>query len=109
MYEKLINDILEHDNFFKFIPDPIGKLGASINLRLFIAVTMIREGITAFSMVKEAHQSAPHNRKCMKRFCKAIVNLYENEWLRHSSEARILEIESMYRKLGFRRFIDVVD
>lgn len=77
MYEKIRSAIMELDDFFKCTPDAAGRLGAPISLCLYTFITMVHKKKTTFSKARKLSQLEPQNMKCMKRFCKAIVNLYE--------------------------------
>lgn len=100
---------MEHDDFFKCLPDATGKRRARTDLRTYTAINMIRKGRTAFSMAEEVRQFEPQNMKCMKKLCKGVWDLYESEWLRRTNEAEIVQIESRYRKMGFPGCIGAVD
>jgi hypothetical protein len=49
------------------------------------------------------------NAQCVKKFCAAVVELFEGQWLRLPTMDDIREIEIQYRKLGFPGGIGCLD
>lgn len=100
IYETIRTELIEYEPFFRQQRHATSMQGATADAKMTAALRMPTEARSAFSLVEFLRFSEPLILKSMKRFCRCIVALYEDEWLRSPHLADLSNIEARYSSLG---------
>jgi Plant transposon protein len=110
VYERIRDKlILWHDKYFVERVDCCGVGGASADQKLWAAVRQLSYGVPADAVSEYGRLAESTNAQCLKKFCAAVVELFEEQWLRFPTMDDIREIEIRYRKLRFPGCIGCLD
>ncbi|XP_020243470.1 uncharacterized protein LOC109821719 [Asparagus officinalis] len=82
LFLRIVEAVREHDNFFVQKMDGVGKLGLSILQRVTSAFCMLAYGTSADSTDEYVRIGESTTNVCLKRFCRTIVEVYGDEYLR---------------------------
>jgi hypothetical protein len=95
--------------YFTQKTDACGALGASTDQKLWSAFRMLSLGIPADAAVEYGRLAESTNAECLKLFARAIVEIFETEWLRVMTMDDAKYTAAHYRGLGFPGCIGCVD
>jgi Plant transposon protein len=109
VYARVKREILECDDYFEQRSDAVGKEGATTDQKLCIALRLLGQGIGSDSVVEVSRLSESTAAQCLKRFSKAVVCSFGNEFLRLPSAVDLSKIEASYCKMGLTGCIGAVD
>ncbi|CDF36381.1 unnamed protein product [Chondrus crispus] len=109
VYEEVRDAVLQADDYFVQSRDATGRLGATLDQKIMSALRQLTCGISADAVTEIVGLMESSNAVCLKRFCEAIVDTYDAEWLRSPDEHEIQEIEAAYKTLGFPGCLDCLD
>ncbi|KAL6269417.1 hypothetical protein ACE6H2_026328 [Prunus campanulata] len=91
MRRELLNRIMEQivpfDDYFKQKPDATGKLGFSPQVKMTIAMRILAYGTAADLNDDYLKMAETTSFEACKRFCHAVNNLYGAEYLRKPMRA----------------------
>jgi Plant transposon protein len=87
-------------------PDAAGVMG---DQKFTSALRQLRYRASSDSLVENRRLSKSLNARCLKRFCKAVVDSLKGEYLRLPSEEELCEIEAEYARLRFPGCTGCVD
>ncbi|XP_020266414.1 uncharacterized protein LOC109841902 [Asparagus officinalis] len=82
LFLRIVEAVREHDNFFVQKMDGVGKLGLSTLQKVTSAFRMLAYGTSADSTDEYVRIGESTAIVCLKRFCRAIVEVYGDEYLR---------------------------
>jgi hypothetical protein len=110
VYERIKAGITASDEkYFTQRADAVGKLGATTDQKLCVALRLLGQGIGTDSVVEVSRLSESTSAKCLKRFCAAIVRVFGDQYLRLPSANDLKCIEATYCKLGLPGCIGAID
>lgn len=109
LFEKVVQDLENHDTFFKQKRDATGKMGASCLQKCTSAIRQLALGICADATDEYCKVSESLARKSLLQFCKGICNLYSSQALRDPTEADIDDILAENEERGFPGMIGSID
>jgi hypothetical protein len=89
--------------------DACGALGASTGQKLWSAFRMLSLGIPADAAVEHGSLAESTNAECLKLFARAIVEIFETEWLSVMTMDDAKDTAAHYRGLGCPGCICCVD
>ncbi|XP_020243682.1 uncharacterized protein LOC109821936 [Asparagus officinalis] len=82
LFLRIVEAVRDHDNFFVQKMDGVGKLGLSTLQKVTSAFRMLAYGTSADSTDEYVRIGESTAIVCLKRFCRAIVEVYGDEYLR---------------------------
>jgi hypothetical protein len=85
LFNKLLTEIPQANSYFSQKADCTGKIGASERQKLFAAIKMLADGISADSKDEYCQLAESTVLVCMRHFCQTIAMLYEKQYLRQPS------------------------
>jgi hypothetical protein len=109
VYARVKFGVLECDSSFEQRRDAVGKLGASTDQKLRIALRLLGTGIGADSVVEVSRLSESTPANCLKNFSRAVVKQFGSKYLRLPSTTDLSLVEATYCKLGLPGCIGAVD
>jgi hypothetical protein len=114
MYEGVREKLLKWEDaargmYFTQKIDACGYFGASTDQKLWSAFRMLSLGISADAAVEYGRLAESTNAECLKLFARAIVEIFETEWLRVMTIDDAKDSAAQYRGLGFPGCIGCVD
>jgi len=109
LFNKLMNDIVNHDSWFRQKKDAVGKLGAHPLLKLTAALRMLAYGVSADAISEYTRLSESTVMESMKRFCKSVIELYEHEYLRSPTASELKTIMETNARLDWPGMLASLD
>ncbi|KAH9153643.1 hypothetical protein AeRB84_004144 [Aphanomyces euteiches] len=82
VFHRVCQDIVRTDPRLRRLKDATGKYGASTNQKVTAALRVLGYGITADAVDEYCRIAESTAMVCVKRYCKAIVETYESQYLR---------------------------
>ncbi|XP_020256304.1 uncharacterized protein LOC109833153 [Asparagus officinalis] len=82
LFLRIVEAVREHDNFFVQKMDGVGKLRLSTLQKVTSAFRMLAYGTSADSTDEYVRIGESTAIVCLKRFCRAVVEVYGDEYLR---------------------------
>ncbi|XP_020272418.1 uncharacterized protein LOC109847598 [Asparagus officinalis] len=82
LFLRIVEAVRDHDNFFVQKMDGVGKLGLSTLQKVTSAFRMLAYGTSADSTDEYVRIGESTAIVCLKRFCRATVEVYGDEYLR---------------------------
>ncbi|XP_042981873.1 uncharacterized protein LOC122311390 [Carya illinoinensis] len=83
-------EVVSHDDYFVQKRDASGRLGLSSLQKMTAAIRMLAYGVTADLMDEYIKIEESTVRQSMKKFVKAIVSIFGNEYLRSPNSNNIV-------------------
>jgi hypothetical protein len=83
LFDSIVEDVTEHDNYFTQKEDACCKLGFTPIQKIRSAVRLLTSGVVANEHNDKYCMAATTGIKYMKRFCDAMVEVYDKVVLRH--------------------------
>lgn len=101
LYETIREDVCSVDPYFVQSFDAASVAGSTTDQKLTSAFRQIYQALSADAVVEYVRLQLSTNIECLKRFCRAAVNRFEGEWLRHPNTENIKSNEKSYNAMGF--------
>ena len=97
LFEDIVRQLAENDDFFRQKADAVGNLGFLPEQKATAALRMLAYGSSADQLDEVIRTAESIALKCLERFCIGIVEAFGEEYLRsptHEDLNKILEVNS---------------
>ncbi|XP_062026482.1 uncharacterized protein LOC133742819 [Rosa rugosa] len=109
LFHQIAEAVKDHDNFFVQQCDGIGKLGLS-SLQKFTAVfRMLAYGVPADALDEYLKIGESTAIRCMKRFCRAVIEVFGNRYLRTPNAENVARLFYICEERGFPGMLGGLD
>jgi Plant transposon protein len=109
LYERVRAGVLEVDSYFEQRPDAAGVMGASADQKITAAMRQLAYGYPTDAAAELVRVSESLASESLIRFCRAVREKFEPDYLRRPNKDELREIEQHYASLGFPCCIGCVD
>jgi hypothetical protein len=109
LFLRICNDVSKADRYLGQLKDATGKPGPSAEQKVTSALRMLAYGIAADAVDEYCRVGESTALQCMKRFCAAIVNVYEARYLRAPSADDVANILHTNALRGFPGMLGSID
>lgn len=109
LMKQIIEKVSLHDPFFQRRPNCTGKFGASPLQKITAAIRQMAYGTSADATDEYCRISDTLARISLKRFAKAVNDIYGKEFLRPPNEEEIDKLMKMNEKRGFPGMLGSLD
>ena len=89
--------------------DALGKLGLSSIQKVTAAIRQLAYGSAADQVDEYVRIGESTAMECLKRFCKAVVEIYEEQYLREPNEEDVRRLLAINRERGFPGMLGSLD
>ncbi|KAE9334033.1 hypothetical protein PR003_g13713 [Phytophthora rubi] len=101
VFDRLMNGVLEMDDYFRQKPDATGKLGLSPLQKVTAVLRMYRYGVAADATDEYVRLGESTATEAFQRFTKAVLNKFGSEYLREPTAADIQHHTRINEQRGF--------
>ncbi|XP_020271170.1 uncharacterized protein LOC109846356 [Asparagus officinalis] len=108
-YCRRCTSVREHDNYFVQKVDGVGQLGLSTLQKVIAVFRMLAYGAPADSTDEYVRIGESTVIECLKRFCRAIVEVYEDEYLRSPNTDDVARLLQKCEERGFPGMLGSLD
>ncbi|KAI7945050.1 hypothetical protein MJO28_010745 [Puccinia striiformis f. sp. tritici] len=109
LFLKIVNDVTEYDQYFVRKADAAGKLGLYSLQKITSALRILADGEAADRNDEYLRIGESTSHKSLERFCKAIIAIYGDEYLREPNEADTKRLLLINKKGGFPGMLGSLD
>ncbi|XP_020242659.1 uncharacterized protein LOC109820874 [Asparagus officinalis] len=109
LFLRIVEAVRDHDNFFVQKMDGVGKLGLSTLQKVTSAFRMLAYGTSADSTDEYVRIGESTAIVCLKRFCRAIVEVYGDEYLRTPNVDDVARLLQKGEERGFPGMLGSLD
>lgn len=109
LFMKIVKDVSAANLNFVQRPDATGKLGLTTLQKCTAAIRQLAYGTPADAMDEYCRMSESTARNCMMEFCRTIVDIYGNEYLRSPNEKDIRRLVKEGQNRGFPGMLGSLD
>lgn len=109
LFIRLCERITDHDVFFQQNRDCTGKEGIHPYMKIIAAMRVLSYGCSADSLDENLEISETVILKCVKRFCKAVIEVFGEEYLRAPTEEDIETLLEENAARGFPGMVGSID
>ncbi|XP_008227115.1 PREDICTED: uncharacterized protein LOC103326646 [Prunus mume] len=109
LFNRIMEQIVPFDDYFKQKPDTTGKLGFSPQVKMTAAMRMLAYGTAADLNDDYLKIADTTSFEACKRFCHAVNNLYGAEYLRKPTRADLQKLLQKAEERGFPGMLGSLD
>ncbi|CAJ2645104.1 unnamed protein product [Trifolium pratense] len=109
LFLRIVGDLSSSDNYFTQRADAAKKEGISPLAKCTTAIRMLAYGMAADAVDEYIKIGGTTALECLRRFCKGIIRLYEQEYLRAPTQDDLQKILHVSELRGFPRMIGSID
>ena len=109
LFLRIVAAIEAHDDYFRQKPDAVGSLGASALQKVVAAFRMLAYGIPADFLDDSVRLGESTIIECLKRFVKAVVEVFGEEYLRAPNAQDISRLLAINNARGFPGMLGSID
>jgi hypothetical protein len=109
LFLRIVRDVQLVDEDFVQKRDASGKLGLSARQKVIAALRQLAYGSSGDAVDEYLRMGESTARKCMKRFCSAVIKAYKDEYLRRPNEEDIKRLQEVGRDRGFPGMLGSLD
>ncbi|XP_020275108.1 uncharacterized protein LOC109849660 [Asparagus officinalis] len=109
LFLHIVDTVREHDNYFVQKVDGVGQLGLSTLQKVTTAFRMLAYGASTDSTKEYVRIDESTIIECLKRFCRAIVKVYEDEYLRSPNTDDVARLLQKGEERGFLGILGSLD
>ena len=109
VFLRIVGDLSSSDNYFTQRVDAENKEGISPLAKCTIAMRMLAYGVTTDAINEYIKIGCTTALECLRRFCKGIIRLYEQEYLRAPTQDGLQKILHVSEMRGFPGMIGSID
>lgn len=109
LFMRIAGAIEEHDPYFTHRPNALGKWGLRPIVKITAALRMLSYGGAADCNDEYLQISESTSLESMDRFCNAVVELYQDEYLRQPSIEDLERLLLIGAKRGFPEMLGSID
>ena len=109
LFLRIVDAVREHNNYFVQKMDGVGKLGLSTLQKVTAVFRMLTYGTSADSTDEYVRIDESNVIECLKRFCRAIVEVYGDEYLRSPNADDVVRLLQKGEERGFPGMLGSLD
>ncbi|KAK2353814.1 hypothetical protein QL285_091400 [Trifolium repens] len=109
LFLRIVEDLSSSDNYFTQRVDATGKEGISPLAKCTTAMRMLAYGMAADAVDEYIKIGSTTTLECLRRFCKGIIRLYEQVYLRAPTQDDLQKILHVSEQRGFPGMIGSID
>ncbi|XP_058772331.1 uncharacterized protein LOC131646249 [Vicia villosa] len=109
VFLRIVGDLSSSDNYFTQRVDAANKEGISPLAKCTTAMRMLAYGVAADAVDKYIKIGGTTALECLRRFCKGIIRLYEQVYLRAPTQDDLQRILHVSEMRGFPGMIGSID
>ncbi|CAJ2631401.1 unnamed protein product [Trifolium pratense] len=109
LFLRIVGDLSSSDNYFTQRADAAKKEGISPLAKCTTAMRMLAYGMAADAVDEYIKIGGTTALECLRRFCKGIIRLYEQEYLRAPTQDDLQKILHVSELRGFPGMIGSID
>ncbi|XP_058783265.1 uncharacterized protein LOC131657937 [Vicia villosa] len=109
VFLRIVGDLSSSDNYFTQRVDAANKEGISPLAKCTTAMRMLAYGVAADAVDEYIKIGGTTALECLRRFCKGIIRLYEQVYLRAPTQDDLQRILHVSEMRGFPRMIGSID
>ncbi|XP_042012062.1 uncharacterized protein LOC121760468 [Salvia splendens] len=109
LFEKIMNKLIDTDNFFVQKRDATGRLGMSAIQKCTAAMRMLAYGATADLHDEYLRMSAQLIRKSLIKFVEGVISNFGDEYLRKPNEKDLARLLHIGEQRGFPGMLGSID
>ncbi|KAE8806686.1 Nucleobase-ascorbate transporter 12 [Hordeum vulgare] len=109
VFNRIREEVVQHDPFFECKTDALGKLGLSSYQRCVAAIRMLAYGISVNLVDEYVRMSESTCGLSMYNFCKAVVAVFVPEYLRQPNVADTERLLAINVDRGFPDMLRNID
>jgi hypothetical protein len=105
----VVQAVEDYDDYFQQRHDATGKLGLSALQKCTASIRQLAYGTSADAVDEYVQIGESTARKCLNRFCVAVVAIFGDKYLRKPTEADIERLLHMHEERGFVGMLGSLD
>ncbi|XP_018462223.1 uncharacterized protein LOC108833285 [Raphanus sativus] len=109
LFLRIVNAVEDHDNYFKLRRDTTGRFGLSSLQKVTAVFRMLAYGLSADATDEYIKIGESTAIESMKRFCRAIVEIFSEEYLRSPTHADVSRLLHIGERRGFPGMLGSLD
>ncbi|XP_020245144.1 uncharacterized protein LOC109823270 [Asparagus officinalis] len=109
LFLRIVDVVREHDNYFVQKVDGVGRLGLSILQKVTATFRMLAYGAPADSTDEYVRIGESTVIECLKKLCRAIVEVYGDEYLRSPNTDDVARLLQKGEERGFPGMLGSLD
>lgn len=109
LFQRIVDDLANHDPFFQQKPDACGVLGFSPIHKCTVAMRHLAYGCAADQQDETFQIGETTTRRTVEHFVKGIIRLYSGHYLRQTSPDDLERLKYAARQRGFPGMIGSID
>jgi hypothetical protein len=109
VFLRIVEDLSSSDKYFTQRVDAANKEGILPLAKCTIAMRMLAYGVAADAVDKYIKIGGTTTLECLLRFCKGVIRLYEQVYLRAPTQDDLQRILHVSEMRGFPRMIESID
>uniref|UniRef100_A0A0A9C7I4 Uncharacterized protein n=1 Tax=Arundo donax TaxID=35708 RepID=A0A0A9C7I4_ARUDO len=109
LFIRIMQAVEQHDDYFVQKRDNIGHLGLSCLQKVTAAYQMIAYGVPADFMDQYVRAAESTNIKSLRRFVKAVVEVFGDDYLRSPNEQDMARLLAIGESRGFSGMLGSID
>jgi hypothetical protein len=109
LFLRIVEGIKDHDSFFLQKVDAAGKIGPSTLQKATAVIRQLSYGCSADATDEYIRIGESSALQCMKRFCRAVVEVFREEYLRSPNEEDINRLLQEGDQRGFPGMLGSLD
>lgn len=109
LFLRIVSTIEAYDPYFVQKPNAVGMIGLSSLQKITAAMRMLAYGVPADSMDDYLRIGESTTIESLKKFVKAVVAIYSEEYLRSPNEADMARLLAVGEQRGFRGMLGSID
>lgn len=106
---RIVNDVVAHYNYFVKKRNIASALGLSPLQKITAALRMITNGVAAATQDEYLQIAENTTIESLKRFVRAIVEIFEDEYLRYPTSADTFRLLALREQRGFSGMLGSID
>jgi len=109
LFKRIMKAVEEHDDYFVQKRNGAGVLGLSCFQKITAAMRMLTYGVPADATDEYVRIGESTALESLHRFVAAVVEIFEDEYLRHLNEKDIARLLAMGENEGFLEMLGSID
>jgi hypothetical protein len=109
LFLKIVEDIERHDSYFAHRADALGNFGLQGIQKIASSIRILAYGGALDANDEYIRIGKSTASKCLYHFCKAVIDLYSNEYLRAPNEQDIKRLLAIGKDRGFPGMLGLID
>ena len=109
LFLRIVNDVVAHDDYFVLKRNAACTMGILPLVKIATALRMITNGVAADTQDEYLQIADSTTIESLKRFVRAIVEIFEDEYLRYPTSADTCRLLALGEQRGFPGMLGSID